>query len=72
MTKNFFPKIVQFMTMWKNMVELRQTTDEYTIWRMRFAFWIIKATDIHSQYVILLSFVRQQWLRERASMLRLY
>jgi len=60
------------MTMWKNMVELRQTTDEYTIWRMRFAFWIIKATDIHSQYVILLSFVRQQWLRERASMLRLY
>jgi len=30
---------------------------------MRFACWIAKATDTHSQ---------QQWLRERASMLPLY
>jgi hypothetical protein len=38
--------------------------------RMRFACWIIKATDIHSEYVTLFVFPRQQWLRERPSMLR--
>ena len=37
-----------------------------TIWRMRIACWIIKATDIHSQYLILIAFQLQQWLRERA------
>jgi len=41
-----------------------------TIWRMRIAFWIIKATNTHSQYVILIAFPLQQWLHERASMLR--
>ena len=28
--------------------------------------------DTHSEYLILIAFPRQQWLRERASMLRLY
>jgi hypothetical protein len=42
------------------------------ILRMRIARWITKATDIHSKYVILIAFPRQQWLRERTSMLRLY
>jgi hypothetical protein len=37
---------------------------------MRFACWITKATDTHSDYVILIAFLWQQWLRERASMLR--
>jgi hypothetical protein len=37
---------------------------------MRFACWITKATDTHSEYVILLALPRQQWLHERASMLR--
>jgi hypothetical protein len=37
---------------------------------MRFVCWITKATDIHSEYVILIAFPLQQWLRERASMLR--
>jgi len=40
------------------------------IWRMRIACWIPKATDTHSQYVTLITFPLQQWLRERASMLR--
>ena len=48
----------------------RQTTDDNIIRRMRFAFWIAKATDTHSEYVILIVFARQQWLRERASALR--
>jgi len=32
--------------------------------------WIPKATDKHSQYIILTVFPRQQWLRERAPTLR--
>ena len=35
---------------------------------MRFACWITKATDTHSEYLI--AFPRQQWFRESASMLR--
>ena len=41
-----------------------------TIWRMRIAYWIPKATNTHSQYVILIAFPLQQWLHERASLLR--
>jgi hypothetical protein len=32
----------------------RQTTDDNIIRRMRFACWITKATDTHSEYVVLL------------------
>jgi len=39
------------------------------IWRMRVACWIIKATDTHSEYVVLVSFPLQQQLSERAGML---
>ena len=28
----------------------RDATDDSVIWRMRFACWITKATDIHSEY----------------------
>jgi hypothetical protein len=48
----------------------RQTTDDNKTRRTRFACWITKATDTHSEYVILIAFPRQQWLRKRASMLR--
>jgi hypothetical protein len=41
-----------------------------TIWRMRIACWVPKATNTHSQYVILIAFPLQQWLQERASLLR--
>jgi hypothetical protein len=41
--------------------------DGNTIRRMRIACWITKATDTHSEYVILIAFPRQQWLHERAS-----
>ena len=37
---------------------------------MRFACWIIKATDTHTGYVILIAFPRQQRLCERVSILR--
>ena len=49
----------------------RQVTDEYTILRMRFAFWLTKATDIYSQYVILLPFGAID-IHERVSMLHLH
>ena len=39
-------------------------------WRMRIASWITKATNVHSEYVILLAFPLQQRLHERTSMLR--
>jgi len=37
---------------------------------MRIACWIFKATNTHSQYVILIAFPLQQWLHERASLSR--
>ena len=42
-----------------------------TIRRMRFACWITKATDTHLKFVIFIAFLRQQWLRERTSVLRI-
>jgi hypothetical protein len=41
-----------------------------TIWRMRIACWIPKATNNHSEYVIFIGFLQQQWLHERAPLLR--
>jgi len=37
---------------------------------MRNACEIPKATNTHSEYVIIIAFPLQQWLRERASVLR--
>ena len=56
--------------MWRNMVETDRATDVSIIRRMRFACWITKAADTHSEYVIVIAFPRQRWLRERASLLR--
>jgi len=41
-----------------------------TIWRMRIAYWIPKATNTYSEYVTLTAFPLQQWLHVHASMLR--
>ena len=38
--------------------------------RMRFACWLPKVTNTHSEYVILTVFPRRQWLNKRASLLR--
>jgi hypothetical protein len=38
--------------------------------RMRIACCITKSTDIHSEYVMLIAFEMQIWLRERNSSLR--
>ena len=54
--------------MWENILALGRP--HMTIWRMRIACWITKAPDTHSECVILIAFPFQQWLRERASLLR--
>jgi len=52
----------------KNTVERGRS--QKIIWRMRIAFWITKATNIHSENVILIGVPLPQCLHERASMLR--
>jgi len=41
-----------------------------TIWRMRIASWIAKATNTHSEYVTITAFPLIQRLNEGASILR--
>ena len=58
--------------MWKNIVE--RGRQQMTVWRMRIVCWIPKAiythTHTHSEYATPIAFTLQQWLHERASMLR--
>ena len=48
-----------------------QATDDSIIQPMRIASWIKDATDIQSEYVILIAIPLQLWLHERVSILRL-
>jgi len=52
---------------WKNIVEPGRP--QMTIWRIRIACWISKATKTHSQYEIRIDFPLQQLMHERASLL---
>jgi hypothetical protein len=61
--EHFFRKSCRI---WDNV----EPTDENIIRRTRFACWIIKAKNTHSEYVILITFARQQWLGKSASFLR--
>jgi len=56
--------------MWKNVVEVDRP--QVTVWCVCIACWIPKATNTHSDYVILTAFLLQQWLHERSTMLRIY
>jgi hypothetical protein len=58
--------------MWKKCDATGQATGDNIIQRMRFAFWITRVTHTLSEYIICIAFPRQQWLRERDWMLRLY
>jgi len=53
---------------WKNIVE--PDSPQITIWCMDITCCVPKATDIHLEYVIPIAFPPQQWLQERASILR--
>jgi len=54
--------------MWKNWVQ--PDKPQMTIWRMRIACWLPKATNTHTEYLIRIAFPLQQWLHKRASLLR--
>jgi hypothetical protein len=47
-----------------------QVTGDNIVRRRRITCWVTKATDIHSEYVILIAFPYQEWLHERAPVLR--
>jgi hypothetical protein len=63
----FLKKYSVFEIMWKNIVQPGRP--QMTIWCMRIACWIPKATNTHSYYVMLIAFPRQKWLRERTLVL---
>jgi hypothetical protein len=50
--------------MWKNVVE--RGRPHMTLWRMRIASWILKATNTHSGCVLLIAFPLQQCQQERS------
>jgi hypothetical protein len=54
--------------MLKNFIEWGRP--QMTIWRMHNACWITKAKHTDPEYVTLTAFPLQQWLEERASVLR--
>jgi hypothetical protein len=56
--------------MWGKHGTVGQATDDNKMLRMRFACCITEATNTLSEYVILIAFPRQRWLRQRATFLR--
>jgi hypothetical protein len=65
--KGFFENRAGYEIMWKNIVEPGRP--EMTSWRKRIAWWTPKAINTPAEYVILIAFPLQQWLRERRPML---
>ena len=64
----FFRKLCLFEITWKYILE--PDRPHVIMQSMRIACWILKVTDIHSQYAILIAFPLQHLLHERASILR--
>jgi hypothetical protein len=60
----FFENRAVYEIMWKNTVE--RGRPHVTIWGMSITCWITKATNTHSEYVILIPFLLQQWLHDPA------
>jgi hypothetical protein len=69
---HFFRKSCRLWDNVKKYGRASQATDGSIIRRMLFACRITKATDTHSEYVVLVALPQQQWVRERSSILRLY
>jgi hypothetical protein len=64
----FFSEIgAVYEIMWKNIVQIDRL--QMTTWSTRIARRIPKATNTHSEYVILIAFPLKQSLHERASVL---
>ena len=66
---NFFFR--KAFCLWDNVKNFVQPDrPQMTIWRTQIAGWIPKATNTHSEYVILIAVPLQQWLHERTSTIR--
>jgi hypothetical protein len=50
----FVDNIAVYEVMWRNIVD-EPDRPQMTMWRMRIACWITKATDTYSEYVILMA-----------------
>ena len=61
-TVTFSENRAVYQIMWKNMVETDRP--QMTIQRIRFAFWVTKVIETHSEYVTFIAVPRQQVLRE--------
>jgi len=66
---NNFPKVIPFGDNVEEYGTARQATEATVIRPMRYACWITKATDTHSEYVVLIIFPRQKYLQNRALIL---
>jgi hypothetical protein len=65
MFKNYPPENhAVYEILWKNNVE-----PQLTAWCKHFVCWMPMATNIHSEYVILIAFPLKQWLHDHTSML---
>jgi len=64
----FFESPAVYEIMWKNTVQPGRP--RMTICRMHIVYWVPKATNTHSEYVLLIDFPLQQWLHERTLTLR--
>jgi len=53
------PKVVPFMRQCGKYSRTGETTG--TVWRMRISRWLPKAANTHSECVILIAFLLQQW-----------
>jgi len=58
----FFENRAVYEVVVKNIVE--------PIWRIQIAYWVLKAKNTQSDYVMPLDCSLQQWLHERTSILR--
>jgi len=61
----FLENCTVYKIKWKNIVQ--SGSRQMTIRRMRIACWVTKATDTHSEYVILSAFLLKHWLHEHGS-----
>jgi len=64
----YFENGTVYEVMWKNVVQLGRP--QFTIWRIRFASWMPKATNTYLEHVIRIALPLQQCLHERSSVLR--
>jgi hypothetical protein len=64
----FFDNIPFYETIWKNTVQPNES--HMTTFSTHTACWMPKATNTHSEYVKLIAFPLQQWLKERDCVLR--